>query len=96
MVAAAVRDCSSAPIDPSLRALLIFVDKVARDASTVTPADIAAVRSFGWTDDAIYDAITVCALFNFYTTWVGGSGVEPLRDYRPSGERLAREGYAPE
>jgi len=95
-VAAVIRDCSSAPIDPSLRALLLFVDKAARDASTITSADIGAVRECGWTDDAIYDAITVCALFNFYTTWVGSSGVEPLHDYRPSGERLARDGYVPE
>ena len=40
---------------------------------------------------AIYDALTVCALFAFYTTWVESTGVPGLSDYGPSGERLAEE-----
>lgn len=43
-----------------------------------------------------YDAITVCALFNFYNTWVDGCGVPALPDYTPSGKRIAAEGYARE
>lgn len=66
---------------------------MARAAWTVTREDVDAVRGAGWTDDAIYDAITVSALFNFYTTWVDSSGVGDLGDYTMSGERLATEGY---
>jgi hypothetical protein len=51
------------------------------------------VRAAGWSDEAIYDAVTVCALFAFYTTWVDASGVGDLGDYTMSGERLATDGY---
>ena len=89
-------DYRSAAIDPKFAELLVLVEKAARNASSVTAADIDAVRAAGWSDEAIYDAITVCALFNFYTTWVDGSGVPGLEDYTPSGIRLATQGYRSE
>ena len=86
-------DYRSAPIDAKFAELLVLVEKAARNAATITREDIEAVRAAGWTDEAIYDAITVCALFNFYTTWVDASGVADLGDYSASGERMAKEGY---
>lgn len=49
----------------------------------------------GWRDDAIYYAITVCALFNFYNRWVSASGVQTLPDdvHRERGRSLAEHGY---
>jgi alkylhydroperoxidase family enzyme len=46
--------------------------------AAITSADVKRVRNAGWSDDAIYDAITVCALFRFYNTWVDASGVAEL------------------
>ena len=86
-------DYRSANIDAKFAELLVLIEKAARNASSVTAADVEAVRAAGWSDEAIYDAITVCALFNFYTTWVDGSGVQDLEDYTPSGKRMAAEGY---
>lgn len=83
-------------IPAKLQALLAFVEKAARDTSTVCAEDLDAARAAGWSDDALYDAITVCALFRFYNTWVDASGVAPLPDYTPSGKRLASDGYVPE
>ncbi|HEV7241227.1 MAG TPA: peroxidase [Thermoanaerobaculia bacterium] len=91
-----IDDYRSAPIDAKFAELLVLIEKAARNAASVTSADIDAVRAAGWSDEAIYDAVTVCALFNFYTTWVDGSGVPGLEDYKPSGMRLATEGYARE
>ena len=91
-----IDDYRSAPIDAKFAELLMLIEKTARNAASVTAADIDAVRAAGWSDEAIYDAVTVCALFNFYTTWVDGSGVPGLEDYTPSGMRLAHEGYARE
>ena len=82
-------------IAPQLDALLTLVEKAARDASSITLEDVNNVRLMGWSDEAIYDAMTVCALFNFYTTWVDGTGVKGLSDYGPSAARLASEGYMP-
>ena len=90
-----LEDYRSAPIEPGFSELLCLIEKIARNASAVTREDIDTVRSAGWGDEAIYDAITVCALFNFYTTWVDASGVPSLPDYAPSGERLAADGYLP-
>lgn len=86
-------DYRNAPIDAKLVALLALIEKVARRAWTITREDVDAVRAAGWTDEAIYDAITVSALFNFYTTWVDASGVGDLGDYTASGQRMATEGY---
>jgi len=81
-------------VEGRFAALLGLIEKVVRDSSTVTRDDIEAVKASGWDDGAIYDAVTVCALFMFYNTWVGGCGVPALPDYAPSGKRLAAEGYA--
>jgi hypothetical protein len=93
MVQSVLDDYRSAPIDAQFAELLILIEKAARHAATVTRDDIEAVRAAGWSDEAIYDAITVCALFNFYTTWVDASGVADLGDYTLSGERIATQGY---
>ncbi len=56
--------------------------------------DVTAVKAAGWSDDELYDAITVCALFNFYNKWIDATGVidMPAAAYEASAERLAR-GY---
>ncbi len=38
------------------------------------------MHAVGWDDEAIYYAITVCALFNFYNRWIDASGVHALSD----------------
>jgi hypothetical protein len=55
------------------------------------------VKAAGWSEEAIYDAITVCALFNFYNKWIDATGVSdmPAMAYEMSGQRLATRGYAP-
>jgi len=93
MVDSVLDDYRSAPIDAKFAELLLLIEKAARNAWDITPADVDAVRAAGWSDEAIYDAITVCALFNFYTTWVDASGVADLGDYTASGKRMAAEGY---
>ena len=38
------------------------------------------LRAVGWTDEALYFAITVCAMFNFYNRWIDATGVHALSD----------------
>lgn len=94
LVQSVLDDYRSAKIDAKFAALLRLIEKAARKANTIRREDVDAVRAAGWSDEAIYDAVTVCALFNFYTTWVDASGVGDLVDYTASGQRLATEGYA--
>jgi hypothetical protein len=74
---------------------LRFVDKVNGDSIHIGPPDIAILHEAGWSDDAIYYAITVCALFNFYNRWIDASGVHALSEeaHRMGGKRSASTGY---
>lgn len=78
------------------KALLRFVSKVNTDSPSIALEDMKALYQAGWGDDAIYYAITVCALFNFYNRWIDASGVHALSDeaHREGGKRTAAHGYA--
>ena len=50
----------------------------------------------GWDDEAIYFAITTCALFNFYNRWITATGVPEMSPRRPTASKarsLAARGY---
>jgi hypothetical protein len=71
---------------------------VGRTSNQITRTDVDEARRAGWSDEALYDAISVCALFNFYNRWIDATGVQdlPALGYQMSGHRLATEGYAHE
>lgn len=87
---------SSALPEPE-KALMRFAAKMTRKLPEMQEKDIAELRQFGWSDEAIYYAIMVVALFNFYNRWVTTSGVHPVSDevHRMHGKRLALSGYEP-
>ncbi len=95
-VAAVLKDYRTAPISDAEKALFRFLDKVNRQSNAIGPADIAEVKAAGWPEEALYDAISVCAIFNFYNRWIDSTGVQDMSalDYQMSGHRLATEGYA--
>ena len=95
LVAGVLRDLESSTLPERDKALLRFVDRVNHDSPRITPDDMQPLYEAGWTDEAIYYAITVCALFNFYNRWIDASGVHPLSDetHRQGGIRSANAGY---
>jgi hypothetical protein len=66
------------------------------DSTSITQNDVDTARAAGWSDEALYDAITVCSLFQFYNNWIDATGVGdmPAIGYEMSGKRLATQGYA--
>jgi alkylhydroperoxidase family enzyme len=96
LVAAVLDDYTTAPIPDKERTLFAFIAKVVEDSTSITADDLACAREAGWSDEALYDAITVCALFQFYNTWIDATGVSdmPAAGYEMSGKRLAEYGYA--
>jgi hypothetical protein len=90
-----LKDHRTAPIDDALKALFTFLEKMNAQSNTIRRADVEAVKAAGWSDEAIYDAITVCALFKFYNAWIDATGVHdlPASGYEASGKRLATQGY---
>ena len=95
MVDAVLEDYRTAPIDDREKALFAFIDKMNAQSNSVRREDIDRVTEAGWSQEAIYDAITVCALFKFYNAWIDATGVHdmPAGAYEMSGRRMAAEGY---
>jgi uncharacterized peroxidase-related enzyme len=94
LVWGALRDLEHCALDDKHKALLRFVGKVTCDLPAVWREDVAALRALGWDDEAIYFAISVCALFNFYNRWITATGVPEMSEeaHRQQGKNLAR-GY---
>ncbi len=90
-----LRDLESSGLDDKHKALFRFVDKVNHNSPRITPDDMKPLHAVGWTDEAIYFAITACALFNFYNRWIDASGVHALSEeaHREGGKRSAIHGY---
>ncbi|MGD0296141.1 MAG: hypothetical protein ABSE86_03440 [Bryobacteraceae bacterium] len=90
-----LKDLESSALAEKEKALFRFVDKVNHDSPRITAEDMQPLYAVGWTDEAIYFAITVCALFNFYNRWIDASGVHALSDeaHRAGGKRSAVHGY---
>ena len=78
--------------------MFAFIEKMNRQSNSIGQDDIDRVKAAGWSEEAIYDAITVCALFNFYNKWIDATGVQemPAAAYEASGKRLAEGGYMAE
>ena len=95
MVDAVLEDYRSAPIDDREKALFAFIEKMNRQSNSVRREDIDRLTAAGWSQEAIYDAITVCSLFKFYNAWIDATGVHdlPAGAYEMSGKRMAAEGY---
>ena len=89
-------DYRTAPIDDCQKALFAFIEKMNEQSNLVRREDVDRMAAAGWSEEAIYDAITVCALFKFYNAWIDATGVHdlPAAGYEMSGKRLATEGYA--
>jgi alkylhydroperoxidase family enzyme len=95
VVDAVLADYSTAPIDDREKALFAFIEKMNEQSNLVRREDIDRLTAAGWSEEAIYDAITVCALFKFYNAWIDATGVHdlPAGAYEMSGKRMATEGY---
>jgi hypothetical protein len=96
LVASVLADIETSPLCDAEKALLRFIRKVNHESYTIEPGDIEALHAAGYSDEAIYYAITVCALFNFYNRWIDASGVHPMSDeaHATGAKRSAVNGYS--
>jgi alkylhydroperoxidase family enzyme len=90
-----LRDLENSELPEKEKALFRFVAKVNHQAPKITAEDMAPLHAAGWTDEAIYYAITVCALFNFYNRWIDAAGVHEMSEeaHRTFGARTAQHGH---
>ena len=96
LVDSVLADIETSLLSDREKALFRFVRKVNHDSVSIEPADIHSMYEAGYTDEAIYYAITVCALFNFYNRWIDASGVHAMSDeaHRQAAKRSATHGYS--
>ena len=92
---AVVDNWRTAPLDAKLRATLGFLEKLTLQPNEVRPADIAPLRTAGLRDEAIEDAINVCALFNIYDRMADALGwwLPDAGGYAAGGRSLMARGY---
>ena len=93
-----MRDLETSALDDAHKVLFRLVDTVNHDSPRMSPESFDAARAAGWTDEQLYFAITVTALFNFYNRWIDATGVHALSDdaHREGGRRSAASGYVRE
>jgi uncharacterized peroxidase-related enzyme len=82
VLTALLEDIGTAPVRDALKPLFAYVRKLTETPSRMTPADAEAVLAAGWQERTLYDAVSVCALFNLMNRIVEGLGVRaPDEDY---------------
>jgi uncharacterized peroxidase-related enzyme len=95
LVWSVLRDLERSPLADKDKRLLQFVGKVTTNLPAVGARDVDDLHDAGWDDEAIYYAITTCALFNFYNRWITATGVPEMSEeaHRQQGRHLAANGY---
>ena len=95
LVQEVLADAQNSRLPAAEKVLFAFIHKVNRDCASIGPSHIRTLHDAGWTDEAIYDAVGVCALFNFFNRWIDATGVHPMSDeaHRMSARRMAQSGY---
>ena len=71
-----LQDPAAAGVEARMLPVLDYVRKLTEAPARLTDADARRVFEAGWSEEALYHAISVCALFNFMNRIVEGCGVE--------------------
>jgi uncharacterized peroxidase-related enzyme len=95
LVGEVLQDLESSRLDAAHKELFRYVGKLTENPAGITADDVGRLKELGWSEEAIYDALTVASVFRFYNTWNAGAGVRTMTstDYVYSGKVLKRLGY---
>jgi len=93
-----LRDPATSRLSDAEKALFAYLGRLNDAPASVRAEDVERLGALGLDDATVYDAVTVCALFNFFNRWIDGTGVEdaPPGFYESQLERHGDRGYAPE
>jgi uncharacterized peroxidase-related enzyme len=80
-VRAVLGDGDSDELDAVDAAVVDLADKVARDAASVTQADVDQLRTLGLSDTEIVDVVLAAAVRCFFSKVLDGLGIEPDAKY---------------
>lgn len=89
-----LEDIETAPVDDKLKPILSYVKKLTLTPHRMVQADADAILDAGWEEQALVDAVMVCAQFNFFNRFVDGLGLSLTEDRaKGAGKRLHDLGY---
>jgi alkylhydroperoxidase family enzyme len=95
MVTAVLDNWLTAPIDEKLRVTLGLLEKITLSPREIRSEDVTPLRAAGVSEDAIEDAIVVCALFNIIDRMADALDVTipSAEGFARTAERLLEQGY---
>jgi uncharacterized peroxidase-related enzyme len=90
------RDWRTAPVSERLRATLGFLEKLTLRPAEVKGDDAQTVRAAGVSDDALVDAIHVCALFSMIVRLADSLGwdVPSFDEFSARADSMLASGYS--
>jgi alkylhydroperoxidase family enzyme len=93
---AVAADWRSASLSPQLHATLAFLEKMTLEPDELGPDDVEHARAASVTDEALIDAIHVCALFSMIVRLADAFGwdVPPGEAFAARAPVLLENGYA--
>jgi uncharacterized peroxidase-related enzyme len=83
LVHAVAEDWRSADLPASTRAALAFAEKLTSSPTAMTRADVAGLRTAGFTDEEIHDITQITAYFNYINRVADALGVPPEPEMTP-------------
>ncbi len=90
-----MEDVDSSDVDEKMKPVLNYVRKLTLTPSKMVQADADAVFDAGWSERALHDAVTVCAMFNFMNRMLEGHGIKgDPATFVERGRMKAKIGYA--
>ncbi len=75
-IQALISDAAIGPLSAAELTMVNLAKKVARDASSVTAADVSALKEHGFTDAEIFDIVATAAARAFFSKLVEGLGAD--------------------
>ena len=75
-IQALISDAATGPLSAAELAMVNLARQVARDASSVTAADVSALKEHGFTDAEIFDIVATAAARAFFSKLVEGLGAD--------------------
>jgi alkylhydroperoxidase family enzyme len=89
-------DWRTAPVSEQLRATLGLLEKLTLRPAEVTRDDTKAVRAAGVSENALVDAIHICALFSMIVRLADSLAwdVPPFEEFSARADAMLASGYA--
>ncbi|MEL7342882.1 MAG: carboxymuconolactone decarboxylase family protein [Bacteroidota bacterium] len=94
LIESLLADVDTAPVSEQMKPVYRYIKKLTLSPSKMVQADAGSVFAVGWSEQALTDAVCVCALFNLYNRLLDGHGIKGSpQSYEGGANHLAKRGY---